>query len=51
MFPLGTYVSPVKREINQNIRLVDNFVTESKRIIHNKTKKNKKKNIKLTLKK
>ena len=52
MFPLGTYVSPVKRENKQNIRTVDNFVTESKHINSKKTKKKikVKKNKSLTLK-
>ena len=52
MFPLGTYVSPVKRDQkNQtNIKLISTFEKELKHIKPNKTKHKKRKKINKTLK-
>jgi hypothetical protein len=52
MFPLGTYVSPVKRDIKHqpNIKLITTFEKELKHIKPTKTKHKKRKKINKTLK-
>ena len=52
MFPLGTYVSPVKRDVKKqsNIKLINRFEKELKQIKPNKTKHKKRKKINKTLK-
>ena len=52
MFPLGTYVSPVKRDLKKqsNIKLISRFEKELKQIKPNKTKHKKRKKINKTLK-
>ena len=52
MFPLGTYVSPVKRDVKKqsNIKLINMFEKELKQIKPNKTKHKKRKKINKTLK-
>jgi len=52
MFPLGTYVSPFKRDQKNKpaIKLISNFEKELKHIKPNKTKHKKRKKMNKTLK-